>query len=470
MKYIGFWVLIFMASVSLFGQGNRSGFSIKGHLTGLANTEVYLAHYFGSTQQVIKDTASVDAQGNFHFQGTEELPMGLYLISFQKTKYLDFILGNTRFSFESDTLDAVAHMKITGSPENEAFYAFQSEMMKQYGLLRNPSLPPAQINALRQSIKNFQETWLQKNKDLFVSKLIKATFDPEIPPFKRVVKTKKDSSDLYQFQYQYYKKHYFDNLDLNDDRFIRTPFLQRKVDKFFEDLVVQESDSISKEADLLLKPIRNADVRKYVVYKIASTYENHNVVGTDAAFVHMAEKYYLGEPSLWDTSTVRRMDERVKVLKPLLIGKRIPDMFLTDPQGKLIHLHATGGNYTVMFLYDPDCSHCKEETPKLLAQNAYFKSKGIQVFAASIVRDMDMWKKFIAEFKIQSWTNGIDIHRNIKTGKEEYFTDFRKTFDVYSTPIVYILDKNKKIIGKRIPVDKIQEFIEFTEKKSKPIK
>jgi hypothetical protein len=396
--------------------------------------------------------------------------MGLYLISFQKTKYLDFILGNTRFSFESDTLDAVAHMKITGSPENEAFYAFQSEMMKQYGLLRNPSLPPAQINALRQSIKNLQETWLQKNKDLFVSKLIKATFDPEIPPFKRVVKTKKDSSDLYQFQYQYYKKHYFDNLDLNDDRFIRTPFLQRKVDKFFEDLVVQESDSISKEADLLLKPIRNADVRKYVVYKIASTYENHNVVGTDAAFVHMAEKYYLGEPSLWDTSTVRRMDERVKVLKPLLIGKRIPDMFLTDPQGKLIHLHATGGNYTVMFLYDPDCSHCKEETPKLLAQNAYFKSKGIQVFAASIVRDMDMWKKFIAEFKIQSWTNGIDIHRNIKTGKEEYFTDFRKTFDVYSTPIVYILDKNKKIIGKRIPVDKIQEFIEFTEKKSKPIK
>jgi len=470
MKYIGFWVLIFMASVSLFGQGNRSGFSIKGHLTGLANTEVYLAHYFGSTQQVIKDTASVDAQGNFHFQGTEELPMGLYLISFQKSKYLDFILGNTRFSFESDTLDAVAHMKITGSPENEAFYAFQSEMMKQYGLLRNPSLPPAQINALRQSIKNFQETWLQKNKDLFVSKLIKATFDPEIPPFKRVVKTKKDSSDLYQFQYQYYKKHYFDNLDLNDDRFIRTPFLQRKVDKFFEDLVVQESDSISKEADLLLKPIRNADVRKYVVYKIASTYENHNVVGTDAAFVHMAEKYYLGEPSLWDTSTVRRMDERVKVLKPLLIGKRIPDMFLTDPQGKLIHLHATGGNYTVMFLYDPDCSHCKEETPKLLAQNAYFKSKGIQVFAASIVRDMDLWKKFIAEFKIQSWTNGIDIHRNIKTGKEEYFTDFRKTFDVYSTPIVYILDKNKKIIGKRIPVDKIQEFIEFTEKKSKPIK
>jgi hypothetical protein len=470
MKYIGFCAIFLMLSWQGLGQANSSGFSIKGTMRGLKNTEVYLAHYFGSTQQVIKDTAIVDDQGNFHFQGTEELPLGLYLISFQKTKFLDFIIGNSNFSFETDTLDAVASMRVIGSPENEAFYKFQGEMMKQYGLLRNPSLAPAQVNSLRQEIKRYQDSWLQQNKNLFVSKLIKATFDPEIPAFKRVVKTKKDSADLYQYQYAYYKRHYFDNIDLNDDRFIRTPFLQRKIDKFFEDLVVQESDSISKEADILLKPIQNADVRKYVIYKIASTYENHNVVGTDAAFVHMAEKYYLGEPALWDTSTVRRMKERVQVLKPLLIGKRIPNMFLTDPQGKLIQLHNTSGNYTVMFLYDPDCSHCKEETPKLLAQQAYFKSKGIQVFAASIVREMDLWKKFIAEFKIQSWINGIDIHKNVKTGKEEYFTDFRNTFDVYSTPIVYILDKNKRIIGKRIPVDKIQEFIEFTEKKSKPAK
>jgi hypothetical protein len=470
MKYIGFCAIFLMLSWQGLGQANSSGFSIKGTMHGLKNTEVYLAHYFGSTQQVIKDTAIVDDQGKFHFQGTEELPLGLYLISFQKTKFLDFIIGNSNFSFETDTLDAVAHMRVIGSPENEAFYTFQGEMMKQYGLLRNASLAPAQINSLRQDIKRYQDSWLQQNKNLFVSKLIKATFDPEIPAYKRVVKTKKDSADLYQYQYAFYKKHYFDNIDLNDDRFIRTPFLQRKIEKFFEDLVVQESDSIRKEADILLKPIQNADVRKYVIYKIASTYENHNVVGTDAAFVHMAEKYYLGEPALWDTSTVRRMKERVQVLKPLLIGKRIPNMFLTDPQGKLIQLHTTGGNYTVMFLYDPDCSHCKEETPKLLAQQAYFKSKGIQVFAASIVREMDLWKKFIAEFKIQSWINGIDIHKNIKTGKEEYFTDFRNTFDVYSTPIVYILDKNKRIIGKRIPVDKIQEFIEFTEKKARPTK
>ncbi|MEK6547292.1 MAG: redoxin domain-containing protein, partial [Bacteroidota bacterium] len=178
-----------------------------------------------------------------------------------------------------------------------------------------------------------------------------------------------------------------------------------------------------------------------------------------------AEKYYIGEPNLWDTTTVRKMKERVAIIKPLLIGKRIPEMFLTDPAGKLVTTNSIQANYTILFIYDPDCSHCKEETPKLLKQDAYFKAKNITVFAACIVRDKVLWKKFIEEFKIQNWKNGIDIHMNAKSGKEEYYTDFQKTFDAYSTPVVYILDKSKNIIGKRIPVDKIQDFLKFYESK-----
>jgi thiol-disulfide isomerase/thioredoxin len=161
------------------------------------------------------------------------------------------------------------------------------------------------------------------------------------------------------------------------------------------------------------------------------------------------------------------MKERIKVIKPLLIGKRIPDMFLTDPSGKLLTLSAVQANYTVVFIYDPECSHCKEETPKLLKMDAFFKSKNAVVFAACLVRDKKLWRDFIETFKIQHWKNGIDIHINAKTGKEEYYTDFLNTYDAYATPVVYILDKNKKIIGKRIPVDKIEDFIKFYESKVK---
>ncbi len=461
MKVLSF-VLLLLA-VMQGAQAQNPAFEIKGKIKGLQNTEVYLAHYFGANQQVIKDTAQVDSEGQFVFQGNETLDEGLYLVSFNKNKYFDLVIGNAKFSFETDTADVVGQMKVLLSPENEAFYAFQRDMTAAY-LSMQSNQKPEQI---QRSMAAIQQKWIKEHAALFVSKLIKASLEPEIPAYANPVKTAKDSSDLYKFQFTYYKKHYFDNVDLNDERFIRTPFLQKKIDKYFEDLVVQESDSISKDADQLLRGIKNQAMRKYVVYKIASTYENHNIVGTDGAFVHLAEKYYIGEPQLWDTTTIRKMKERIAIIKPLLIGKRIPEMFLTDPAGKLLTTSAIQANYTILFIYDPDCSHCKEETPKLVKLDPYFKSKNISVLAACLVRDKVMWKKFIEEFKIQHWRNGIDIHINAKTGKEEYYTDFQKTFDAYSTPVVYILDKSKNIIGKRIPVDKIQDFLKFYESKRK---
>ena len=470
MKIFFVYTFILFSFSSLLAQTKSispgtKGYSIKGKITGVKNSEVYLAHYFGSTQQVVKDTAMADSNGNFTFSGKTELPKGLYMITFDQSKYLDFIIGSTIFSFETDTLDLINKMKINGSDENQAFYSFQKEMVSLYEKLRSVPANDPRFAALRKSILDFQQTWMLKNKNLFAAKLIKATLEPDIPAYSKPVKNSKDSADLFQFQYRYYKKHFFDNLDFNDEKFIRTPFLQKKLEKFFADLVVQESDSITKDADIILAKIKNEDVRKYVIYKISSTYENHNVIGTDAAFVHMSEKYYINEPKLWDTSTVRRIKERIKVIKPLLIGKKIPEMYLTDPSGKLLTLSTAPGNYTILFIYDPECSHCKEETPKLVALNDYLKSKSAIVFAVSILREKEQWKKFIAEFKIQNWFNGVDVHVNSKTGKEEYYTDFKNTFDIYSTPVVYILDKNKKIIGKRIPIENIKDFIEFYENK-----
>ncbi len=463
MKFVLSISLFFLSIGGALGQ-KVANYEIKGTIKGLKNVDVYLAHYFGSTQQVIKDTARANEYGQFTFQGKEALAKGMYLVSFSGTKYLDLIIGSDHFSFETDTLDVVSNMQVKGSEENAAFYAFQQEMNKQYRALQS-SKDAQQIDIMRKRILAYQKEWMAKNQSLFVSKLIKATFEPEIPAYTKPVKNAVDSTALYKFQFTYYKKHYFDNIDLNDDRFIRTPFLQRKIEKYFEDLVVQESDSISKDADALLAKIKQTDVRKYVIYKIASTYENHNIVGTDGAFVHVAEKYYLGEPKLWDTMTVRKMKERLAVIKPLVIGKRIPEMVLTDPSGKRLLLSTVPKDYTVVFIYDPECSHCKEETPKLLQQEAFFKEKNVGVFAASIVRDKAMWQKFITEFKIQTWYNGIDIHINPKNGLEEYYTDFKNTFDVYATPVIYILDKSKRIIGKRIPADKIQDFINFYERK-----
>jgi hypothetical protein len=43
--------------------------------------------------------------------------------------------------------------------------------------------------------------------------------------------------------------------------------------------------------------------------------------------------------------------------------------------------------------------------------------------------------------------------------------DFRKDFDVTTTPMVYVLDQDKKIIARRLPVEQLEGFIDFYEKR-----
>lgn len=462
MKVVG--TLLF---ILLFVFNSTAQYHIKGKINGLPKSEVYLAHYFGYNQQVIKDTVLANESGEFEFKGDDVLPKGLYLISFLKSKYIDVVIEDPTFSFSLDTTDILKTITFSNSAENTAFYTFQRKMNDLYSQMNQPTLTSVARKNLQAEVQQFQQQWKKVNASLFVSKLIESSFDPEIPAYRGELKSKADTTRMQMYQYQYYKKHYFDGMDLADERMVRTPFLQRKLERFFKDLVVQDPDSIAIESDLILAKAKDTDVRRYIIYKIASTYENNPILGTEGAFVYLAEKYYIGEPALWDTSTVRRMKDRIAIIKPLLLGKPFPKMHLTDIVGKEINFNALPYKYTVVFIYDPECSHCKQETPKLLALNDYFKANKVGVVASSIVRDKEAWKKFINEFKIHSWVNGIDIHVNTKTGKEEYYTDFRNTFDVYSTPIVYVLDQEKKIVGKRIPVENLKDFIQFLENRKK---
>jgi hypothetical protein len=39
-------------------------------------------------------------------------------------------------------------------------------------------------------------------------------------------------------------------------------------------------------------------------------------------------------------------------------------------------------------------------------------------------------------------------------------TDFKNIYDIYSTPVMYILDENKKILAKRIGVEQVPDFFD----------
>ena len=73
----------------------------------------------------------------------------------------------------------------------------------------------------------------------------------------------------------------------------------------------------------------------------------------------------------------------------------------------------------------------------------------IKVFAVATEFDKKEWKKFIKEQNTGDWLNVADINHD-EEGNPVASSDWRDKYDIYSTPVVYLLDEKKKIIAKRI--------------------
>lgn len=449
---------------------STESFRIAGRVNGLKDTTVVLAHYFGSTQYIPKDTARVDGKGNFVFDGTKSLPTGLYLVVMPKHGILQFLIPDTnqQFSFQTDTSNVVKNMTVTGSKENELFYAYQQQLGKLseeaqvlnlQKKLRNDAASTALINqqmaALQKQAQTQREQFFNENKGTFAVKLLKTAAEPEVPPAPKAANGRPDSI----WVFNYFKSHFWDNFDFADERFVRSPFLQQKLDRYIKELTVQNADSLIKEADLVVGKAqagKNKDVKAYTIWYITSQYEQPKVVGTDGLYVHMFEKYYAtGVMPTTDTSTIRRIGERVATLKPTLVGKKLVAPVVSDTLRRPIALSAIKADYTVVYFYAPHCGHCRESAPKLKKFVDDYKGKGVEVLAIPVEDTPEEWKKFIREFKLEKAINGFDYTSR---------TNYRQQYDVWTTPTLYILDKNKTILARKLPTEDIEGFILFHKK------
>lgn len=132
-KFFCMAVMTVLSSTALLAQTADKPYRISGQVKGLRDSVMVLAHWYRSgTQYIPKDTAKVDAQGRFVFDGKNALPQGLYLVLTPKQRYMELIVDNQQtFSFVTDTTAGfIKNMKVTGSKENEKFYEYRQELAK----------------------------------------------------------------------------------------------------------------------------------------------------------------------------------------------------------------------------------------------------------------------------------------------------------------------------------------------------
>ena len=460
--------LIFMllATFAFPFFAKAGGYEIKVRINGLKDTICFLGYHFGD-KQFIKDTVPVDKNGWTVFKGKDSLPGGIYLVIMPSKTYFEIIVNEQKFTIETDTADFISNFKVTGSLENKLFNEHQRFIVD--ASRRSQSIR-ARLDAYKDNkdsskaireesaavdkqVKDYRLKLIKDNPGTFIAKIFTTMSEPEVPEPPRDAKGSLIDSS---FGYHYFKAHYWDNVDFSDDRMLRTPIFQNKVKTYTNQLTPQAPDSIIASVDTIIEKSKaNKEVFKYCVATLTNFYENSKIMGFDKIFVHLSEKYYLSDLAFWADSTLKaKIHERVEKIKPNILFTVAHNLAMPDTAFVMHALHNIKSKYTVLAFWDPTCSHCKIEIPKLLHYYDSVKTKkSLEVFAVGIESDMDVWKKYIRENKLD-WINVSDLYNQ---------TNFRSFYDIYSTPVIYLLDDRKRIIAKRLDTEKLSEFIDDIE-------
>lgn len=446
----------------------QDGYQFDFYIKELKDTTVYLGYYFGESK-FLRDTAQSDKNGHFVFDGKKKLDRGIYFLVMNKTMAFEpgFLVGqNQHFSMTTSAEDYIRNMKVNGDEDNKLFFENMifngdrhQEAAPYLAILKDSTLKEEQKKEAReafakidQRVKEHQQEIISKYPNTLTAKLMKINRQVQVPdPPKRA-----DGTIDSLWQYRYYRKHFFDNFDLLDDAMMRLPAseYQKKLDEYLDKLVLQTPDSIMAAIDeLALRVKPNKDTYKYLVYACIFKYQRPAIMGLDEVFVRLYDKYYAsGEMDFWINASMKKsMKDYADKLRPSLIGKTGANLIMQDQFLQRRAMYDIKKKYTMIYFFDPDCGHCKEETPKLVTFYAQNKDKfQFEVFAVSLDSSMQKMKDYIKTMKM-TWTT--------VNGPRSYTGSLFNSYYAETTPMLYILDEKKKIIAKGLPANRLEEFI-----------
>ena len=459
-------ILLLCFSLNAIAQ---EGYEIKVTLKPFKNQYIYLGHYYGKQLPII-DSVKLNDKSEAVFRGKKKLGGGIYLIGYpDRASNFDILIDkNQHFSVIADTTN-IQKVQFVNSPDNVSYKAYQQFMTtngrKLDGLIKElkANSPDSarlkkEIEAIDAGIKNYRTDIITKQSNTLLATLLKAMKEPEVPTDHPDAKN--DSS----FAYKYFKTHYWKDVKFWDDRLLRTPFFEARIDKYFENLVYPNPDSVIKEIDWMMSfASANEEMQKFLLIKFVNRYLNMKYMWEDKVFVHLFEKYFAQKSYTWLNDKGRKtITDRAYSLMANIMGNPAQEVDLPDLSGARKNLYSVESPFVLVAIWDPTCGHCKEVLPKLDSfYAAKWKGMGLKVFALAKETDGSKkdWTDFIEKHKLQDWVHVYYSKQDEKARVDAGIPSYSQLYDVQSFPTLYLLDKEKRIIAKKVTHEQIDEIL-----------
>ena len=457
----------------------KDGYHIQVKIEGVKDTLVYLAHYYGKPlpAPIYKtDSARPNKNGVLVFNSKMPITGGIYMVLLSDHKsYYEFLMNNgddMSMTINTQAKETDNAITFKNSPENDHFTAYVN-FLKNYGEQQNKlqasfktaktkddsSSIRQQLSKNAQALVDFRQDNRTKYPGSLMSDIFGALQVPQVPDGKHLLPNGEPDSS---FAYEYYKAHFWDGFNFQDDRLIYTPIYENKLNEYFNKLVLPYPDSMEMEADKILAKARGTqEVFKYTLWWLEHMVQDSKVMGMDAVVVYLVENYYMKGDATWlSNDELNKYIDYAEKIAPNVLGNKAPEIVMPDVNGKDQSLLNLNAKYTLLIFWSADCGHCMAEMPQIdSVYKAVLKDKGLKIYAVRADGDEQRWKDYIKKHNIEDWVNVQDPDHT----RQQY----RSKYDVYSTPVIYLLDDKKIIRGKRLDHSNITDVIEMLERKAK---
>lgn len=451
---------------------NVDGRNITITFTPYKNCWIYLGSYYGKGK-TLADSAWLDANSKGVFKSAAKLTGGIYfVVSPQYSIQCELLMDDVQhFSIVGDSAQK-EKVQIIGSPDNDLFKSYtalSAKMgMQRYNL--ETSLASAKNTTDSNKIKNeivaidkerqdYIDKFIKQHPNALLSMLFSVMQRPKAPAIP-IIKGKPDSA----YPYRFVKENFWNDVNFSDDRILRTPFFESKVDEYFKYYVSPEPDSIIKEVKYMLLSARvGKEIYPYLLTKFTNKYVNPEYMGQEKVFLYLFNDFYSkGDTTFLNPASRKMIFDRAYSLMANQIGDPAPILNLTDTLGVVKPMYDINAKFTFIVFWDPHCGHCKEEIPKIDSiYQAKWKALGVKIYAVYIYDDaVQDWKNFIREKKLFAWTHVYQTKEAREAEIKSNQAGFRQLYDARITPTMYLLDDKKRIIAKQLNIQQFDDMIE----------
>lgn len=467
--------LIYALVTNLFYSQNQINVTVD----GLGADTVYLANYYGS-KLFYNDTTVANSNGSFSFNGKKYDQCGKYAIVLPGPVFFDFMLVEEPMEFHTSIVNPQGDMQVVKSEENKVFYDYlrfinslRQERAPHDGVLSNEMSSEEAKSKARDALSQMtskvverQDELINHPKEYLFGKYLKMMKEIEIPA------TPSNIEDEALWKYMYYRNHYWDNVDLSDPRLVRDNSFHNLLDRYWSKVLPPDPDTLIVESNKLLSQLEgNYEMFKYCLHHMTFESESSKVMCMDKVFYSLVNKYYKTGRADWiNEDQLKKIIERADELRYSLCGEvahnvTLPGLDLTT----WYSLHDIKSKYTLLTIWESTCGHCKKELPILQKLYEEWHKKGLEIYAIGNDFESEPWQEYLEDSKYKDWIHVSDnpfINNQdsalalIYSGTTDLLSlNFRTTFDVFSTPKLFLLDSEKRIIAKQLGALQVAEII-----------